>query len=150
VNADHAVFEFAYGPTVLTLDTGGLVAFLGETGLVDDSYTVRVRMPPGDVLLQTISRRNLIPAKQAQELLQVPGWFTEGIGHRLNAFSGQVAQLTFNIEVEIATGGYPAEAVIKLAQESRQFRFDSHNCFGIHVDNLLKNDPLQEYHRLIA
>jgi hypothetical protein len=35
-------------------------------------------------------------------------------------------------------------------QESRQFRFDSHNRLGVHVDNLLKNDRLQEYHRPAA
>jgi hypothetical protein len=149
VNADHTVFEFTHSPTVLTLDTGGLVAFLGETGLVNGPHTVLVRMTAGNVLLEAISRRNLIPAEQAQELLQVSGWLTERIGHWLDAFSGQAAQLTFNIEVEIATGGDPAEAVIKLVQESCQFRFDSHNCFGIHVDNLLKNYPLQEYHRLV-
>jgi hypothetical protein len=107
-------------------------------------------MTPGDVLLQTISRRNLIPAEQTKELLQVPGWLTEGIGHWLDTFPGQVAQLTLDVEVEIATGGDPAEAVIKLVKESRQFWFDSHNRFGIHVDNLPKNNPLQEYHRLAA
>jgi hypothetical protein len=138
------------GQAVFLLDVGGLIAFFGETGLVDYSYAVRMRMLPGDVLLQTISRRNLIPAKQAQELLQVSGRLTEGVGHWLDTLSGQVAQLTFNIEVEIATCGDPAEAVIKLVQESRQFRFDSHNCFCVHVDNLLKNDPLQECYRLAA
>jgi hypothetical protein len=25
-----------------------------------------------------------------------------------------------------------------------------HNRFGVHVDNLLKNNPLQEYHRLVS
>jgi hypothetical protein len=83
-------------------------------------------------------------------LLQVSGWFTEGICHRFDTLSGQIAQLALNVKVQITTGGHPAEAVIKLVQESRQFRFDSHNCFGVHVDNLLKNDSLQEYHRLVA
>jgi hypothetical protein len=138
VNTDHAVFEFTRGTTVLTLDTGGLVAFLGETGLVDGTYTVRVRMTADDIFLQTISRRNLIPAEQAQELLQVSGWFTEGICHRFDTLSGQITQLALNVKVQITTGGDSAEAVVKLVQESRQFRFDSHNCFGVHVDNLLK------------
>jgi hypothetical protein len=132
------------------LDTGGFVAFFGKTGLVDDTYAVRMRMTTGDVLLQTISHGRLIPAEKAQELLEVSWWFTAGISYRFNTLSGQAAQLTFDVEVEIAAGRDSAEAVIKLVQESSQFRFDSHNRFDVHVDNLLKNDCLQEYHRLAA
>jgi hypothetical protein len=105
-------------------------------------------MAPGDVLLQTISYGRLIPAEKAQELLEVSWRFTAGISYRLDTLSGQVAQLTFDVEVEIATGGDSAEAVIKQVQESCQFRFDSHNRFDVHVDNLLINDCLQECHRL--
>ena len=148
--ADHAVFDLAHGATVLTLDAGGFVAFLGKAGLINNSNAVRMAMPPGDVLLQTVSGSSLIPAEQAQELLEVPGRFTESVSHRLDALSGQVAQLTFNVEVEIAACRDSAEAVVKLVQESRQFRFDSHNRLGVHVDNLLKNDRLQEYHRPAA
>jgi hypothetical protein len=107
-----------------------------------------MRMTPGNVLLQTISHGRLIPAEKAQELLEVSWRFTAGIGYRLDTLSGQVAQLTLNIEVEIAASCDSAEAVIKLVQESSQFGFDSHNRFDVHVDNLLKNDCLQEYHRL--
>jgi len=109
-----------------------------------------MRMTPGNVLLQTISHSRPIPAEQTQELLQIPGRLTEGICHWLDTLSGQIAQLTLNVEIQIATGGDSAKAVVKLAQEPRQFRFDSHNRVGVHVDNLLKNDPLQEYHRLAA
>jgi hypothetical protein len=45
--------------------------------------------------------RSLIPAEQAQELLQVSGWFTEGVSHWLDTFSGQIAQLALNIEIQI-------------------------------------------------
>ena len=100
------------------------------------------------MLLQAISHSHLIPAEQTEELLEIPGRFADGVGHGLDTFSGQVTQLAFDVEVEIATGCDPAEAVIKLVQKSSQFRFDSHNCFGIHVDNLLNNDCSQEYHRL--
>jgi hypothetical protein len=102
------------------------------------------------VLLQAISHRHLVPAEQTEELLEIPGRFADGVGHGLDTFSGQVTQLAFDVEVEIATGRDSAEAVIKLVQKSSQFRFDSHNCFGIHVDNLLKKYCLQEYHRLAA
>jgi len=109
-----------------------------------------MRMTPGNVLLQAISRSSLIPAEQAQELLQVSWWFTDGVGYRLDTLSGQVAQLAFDVEVEIAACRNSAEAVIKLVQESSQFWFDSHNRFDVHVDNLLKYVCLQEYHRLAA
>jgi hypothetical protein len=150
VNADHAVFELAYGTAVLTLDAGGFVTFLDEAGLVYGTDALRMSMTAGNVLLGTVSRRSLIPAEQAQELLQVPGWLTEGVGHRLDTLSGQVAQLAFNVKVEIATGCDSAKAVVKLVQELCQFRFYSHNRFGVHVDNLLKNDFLQKYHRQAA
>jgi hypothetical protein len=109
-----------------------------------------MRMTPGDVLLQTISHGRLVPAEKAQELLEVSWRFTASISYRLDALSGQVAQLTFDVEVEITAGRDSAEAVIKLVKESSQFRFDFHNRFDVHVDNLLKNDCLQEYHRLAA
>lgn len=82
VNADDAVFEFTHGPAVLTLDTGGLVAFLGEAGLVDDAHTVPVRMTPGHVLLETIAQGALIPAKQAEELLEIPWRRILWVGHQ--------------------------------------------------------------------
>jgi len=107
-------------------------------------------MMPGDVLLQTISHGCLIPAEKAQELLEVSWRFTAGIGYRLDTLSGQVAQLAFDVKVEITAGRDSAEVIIKLVKESSQFRLDSHNRFDVHVDNLLKNDCLQEYHRLAA
>jgi hypothetical protein len=150
MNTDHAVFDLAHRAAVLALDTGSLVAFLGKAGLIDNTNAMSMRMTPGDVLLQTISHGCLIPAEKAQELLEVSWRFTAGISYRLDTLSGQVAQLTFDVEAEITAGRDSAEAIIKLVQKSSQFRFDSHNRFDVHVDNLLKNDCLQEYHRLAA
>jgi hypothetical protein len=132
------------------LDTGGFVAFLSEAGLIDDANAVSMSMTPGYVLLQTISHGRLIPAEKAQELLEISWWLTAGISYRFDTLSGQVAQLAFDVKVEITAGRDSAEAVIKLVKESSQFRFDSHNRFDVHVDNLLKNDCLQEYHRQAA
>jgi hypothetical protein len=109
-----------------------------------------MRMTPDNVLLQTISHGRLIPAEKAQELLEISWGFTAGISYRFDTLSGQVAQLPLNVEVQVTAGRDSAETVIKLVQESSQFRFDSHNRFDVHVDNLLKNDYLQEYHRLAA
>jgi hypothetical protein len=150
VNADDAVLEFAHGSAVLTLNTGGLVAFLGETGLIDHADTVWVRMTPGNVLLQAVAHGLFIPAKQAEELLKIPWRLADSVGHRFDTLPGQIAQLTLDVEVEIAAGGDSAEAVIELVQESSKFRFDSHNRFDVHADNLLKNHCLQEYHQLAA
>jgi hypothetical protein len=135
---------------MLTLDASGFVTLLYEAGLVYGTHALRMIMPPGDILLCTISCSGLIPAEQTEELLQVPWWLTESVGHWFNTLSGQVAQLAFDVEIEIASRCDSAETVVKLLQEFCQFRFDSHNRFGIHVDNLLKNNPLQEYHRLAA
>jgi len=101
-------------------------------------------------LLETISQGGLIPAKQAEELLEIPWRLADGVSYRLDTLSGQIAQLALDVEVQIAMGGDSTEAVIELPQESSQFRFDSHNRFDVHVDNLLKNHCLQEYHRLAA
>jgi len=150
VNADDAIVQLSDGPAVLTLNTGGLVAFLGEAGLIDHADAVRVRMTPGHVLLEAVSQGLVIPAEKAEELLEIPGWLADRIGHWFDTLSGQIAQLPFDVEVEIAAGGDSAEAVIELVQKSSQFRFDSHNRFDVHVDNLLKNNYLQEYHRLVA
>jgi hypothetical protein len=150
VNADNAVFEFAHGPAVLSLDTGGLVAFFDKTGLIEDANAVLVRMTPSDVLLETVSQGGLIPAEQAEELLEIPWRLADGVGHRLDTLSWQIAQLALDVEVQIATGGDSAKAVIEPPQESSQFRFDSHNRFDVHADNLLKKHCLQEFHRLAA
>jgi len=107
-------------------------------------------MTPGHVLLEAVSQGLVIPAEKAEELLEIPGWLADRIGHWFDTLSGQIAQLPFDVEVEIAAGGDSAEAVIELVQKSSQFRFDSHNRFDVHVDNLLKNNYLQEYHRLVA
>jgi hypothetical protein len=135
---------------VLTLDTGGFVAFFGKTGLINDPDTMPMCMTPGHVLLEAVSGSSLIPAEQAQKLLQVAWGLTESVGHWLDTLSRQVAQLTLNVEIQIAPRCDSTEAVIKLVQKSGQFRFDSHNRFDVHVDNLLKNNSLQEYHRLAA
>jgi len=150
MHTDHTVFDFAHRATVLTLDTGGFVAFFGKTGLINDPDALRMRVTPGHVLLEAVSGSNLIPTEQAQELLQVAWGLTERVGHWFDTLSGQVAQLTLNVEIQIAPGCDSAKAVVKLTQELSQFRFDPHNRFDIHVDNILKNDGLQKYHRLVA
>jgi len=150
MNADYAILELSNGAAVLPLNAGGFVAFLGEAGLIDHADAVRVRMTPGHVLLQAASQGLVIPAKQAEELLKIPWRLADRIGHRFDTLSGQIAQLPLDIEVEIATGGDSTKAVIELVQKSSQFRFDSHNRFDVHADNLLKNHHLQEYHRLVA
>ena len=150
VNANNAVFEFAHRPAVLTLDTGGLVAFLGKTGLIDHADAVWVRMTPGNVLLQAVAQGLVIPAKQAEELLKIPWRLADGVGHWFDTLSGQIAQLPLDIEVEIPASGDSAETVIELPKEPSKFRFDSHNCFDVHADNLLKNHCLQKCHRLAA
>ena len=150
VNTDDAILEFSNSPAVLTLDTGGFVAFLGETGLIDHADAMWVRMTPGNVLLQVVAQGLVIPAKQAEELLKIPWRLTDSVGHWFNTLSDQIAQLPLDVEVEIAAGSDSAEAVIKLVQESSEFRFDSHNRFDVHADNLLKKHHLQEYHRPAA
>jgi hypothetical protein len=77
-------------------------------------------MMPGNVLLQTVSHTSLIPAEKAQELLKISWRFAAGISYRFDTLSGQVAQLTLDVEVKIAAGRDSAEAVIKLVQESSQ------------------------------
>jgi hypothetical protein len=69
------------------------------------------------VLLETIAQGALIPAKQAEELLEIPWRLADGVGHRLDTLSGQITQLALDVEVQIAMGGDSAEAVIELPQE---------------------------------
>jgi hypothetical protein len=135
---------------VLTLDTGGSIAFLDEAGFVYYPDAVPMRMMPGDILLQSISQCCLIPPEQAEKLLQVSRWLIKSIGHWLDTFSGQLTQLPLDIEVEITAGRNPAEAVIELVQKSGQLRFYPHNRFGVHADNLLQEHSLQENYRLAA
>ena len=84
-----------------------------------------MRVMPGDVLLQAVPGCRLIPAEQAQELLQVAWGFAEGVGHWFDALSRRVAQLTLNVEIQRTPDCDSAEAVIKLMQESRQLQLDS-------------------------
>jgi len=104
VNTDHTVFSLAHSTAVLPLYAGSFVALFDKAGFVDGPDAVLVGVPTGDVLLQAIPHRSLVPAKQTKELLQVAWWFASSVRHGLDAFAWQIAQLALDVEIKTASG----------------------------------------------
>jgi|GEM_PF-3955778 len=150
MHADHAVLDLAHRAAVLALDAGGHLAFLDETGLIDNADALAVGVPAGDMLLEPVPDRRLIPAVQAQELLQIARRHAERIGHGLDALTRQIAQLPLDVQVEITSAADPAEVGIELFEETRQFRLELHNRTGVHTDDLPKETSFPWDHRLAA
>jgi hypothetical protein len=50
----------------------GIVALLGEAGLVQQAHAERLAVAGGDELLEPVPHRRFVPAVQPQELLQRP------------------------------------------------------------------------------
>jgi len=150
VYTDQAILSLADGAAVLSLYTGRMYAFLNEAGLVDDSNTMLVRMSASNVLLEPVASRLFIPAKEAEKLLEVSRGFAGGVGHRLDAFTGQIAELTLNVHLKVSTRCDSAETVVKLTQELGQFRFDPHNNVCIHADSPFRMNSSERTHRPAA
>lgn len=66
------------------------------------------------------------------------GRYPGSVGHWLDALTGQVGQLAPDINRQVLPGRTASETVIKLTQKLLPCRFDFHNRFCVHVDNLLK------------
>jgi hypothetical protein len=147
---DETILSLADGATVLSLYTGRMRALLNEAGLVDDPDTMLVWMSASNVLLEAVASCSFVPAKEAEKLLQVSRGFADGVGHRLNAFTGQVAELALNVHVKISTRCDSTETVIKLTQELGQFRLDPHNNVRIHADSPFRMNSSKRIHRLAA
>jgi hypothetical protein len=150
MHTDQTILSLADGAAVLSLYTGRVCALLDEAGFVDDSNTMPVRVFSSNVLLEPVSSGLFIPAKEAEKLLQVSRGFADGVGHRLDAFTGQIAELTFNVHVKISTRCDSTETVVKLTQELGQFRFDLHNNIRIHAESPFRIGSSERIHRLAA
>jgi hypothetical protein len=150
MHTDHTVLFFAYSAAVLSLYTGRMFALLDEAGLVDDPDTMLVGMSASDVLLKAVSGSLFVPAKEAEKLLQVSGRFPYGIGHRLDAFAGQIAELPLNVDAKVSTCCDSTETVVKSTQELGQFRFDLHNNVRIHAESPFRIKSSERIHRLAA
>jgi hypothetical protein len=133
MDAHDAVFNLADSAAMLPLDASSFVAFFDKAGLVNHPDAVRIEVMPPNVLLETITQALLIPAEQAEKLLQITGRLSAGVGNRLNAFAFQVAQLALDIQVQVPTGADAAETVVKLMKKTGQLRFDPQNCVGVHA-----------------
>jgi hypothetical protein len=131
--AYHAIFNLADGTAMLSLHAGGFIAFFDEAGLVNHTDAVRLGVMSSDMLLKTISQTLFLPVEQTEKLLQIAGRFTAGVGHWLYAFSFQVAQLAFDIHVQVPSAADATEAVVKLVQKTGQFGFDPQNSVGVHA-----------------
>ncbi len=127
VHTDHTVLDFAAAAAVLSLHTRGLLPLFMETGFVNEADTVRVRVIGRDTLLQAIANRVLVPAEQAQELLQRSGRLPGRVGHRFDALAIEIGELSRYIGLQVSPVRASAHTGVEVMKELSQSGFDSQN-----------------------
>jgi hypothetical protein len=147
------------GSNLQGLDLAGMAAFLKEAGLDGADLAVRPGYPvhPGNAatelpraaklfaeqglviglvphheLLHSIAQHLMIPFIDAQKLLKRARWLAHEVGDGLDALAGQVAELAAHIVRQVSSRLRTSKAIMKLVQESHQFRSQRKNLVLCH------------------
>ena len=138
VYRDGAVLLLADATAPLPLDAGRLVAFLGETGFVQDADADAPRRVPSRTISWTRSRMPvLVPLVLAQELLQGSRCHTRLDGDRLDALLRQVRQLPVDIRRQMLTRILAAETVLETLRNRVNLGFNRRTV--VHPCQVLPN-----------
>jgi hypothetical protein len=101
----------------LVLNSGGLVALLGTTGLVKNTDDSRATVLGGDSVLELIPHPKVVPFGQAQELLQGFGSHPGGQSNGLDALSVEVRELALHINAQVMSCLLIHEAIVEESEE---------------------------------
>ena len=137
MDGDDTVLGLANLTAPLALHAGGVGAFLGLAGLVDQADAAEVigavgGRPLGQALLQLVTHLVLVPDVVTQELLEGADRRARSQGDGLDALAGQVGQQAPTVGVQMLTGAFLGKAVVKLPQVGRKGRTQSSHLFRCH------------------
>jgi len=125
---------------VLAFDTRRLVPLLGVAGFVEDAHGVRVGMIASDDLLEPVAHHPFLPMSAGQELLERARGRAGVQRDRLDAFTGQVAELPFNVGDKVRGRLDSAEAIVKLGEISIQVGSQRDDLRGVHAGTPCRGD----------
>ncbi len=120
MHGDHAVVGLAAGPTILGLHPGGVIPFLGVTGLINRPDGVRIAMIRHHHLLKATAYLIRVPTMKLQKLLQRPGRHPRRLRHGGDALALQVAQLTLDVGAQCAR-----LSAVLMSPHRRRVKYDS-------------------------